>query len=119
MKASLGRSYLKYPSFKGKLELSPYDKFDSHKLPPALSKHFATQMDGAEIYRVGNAGEFIEKNPLRTLIPKDKSLTFVTILDGMYVDGKSAIWICILSNPSMENFYATGLGHERCDAFRR
>lgn len=118
MQATLGRSYLKYKAFEGQLNLKLEGKFDAAKLPGKRARFFSTQMDTAAVYRVENAEDFLAKNKGRLFISPSEKPTFITIKSGKYVDGKNAIWICVLSAQSMTEFYRTTLGHERCDAFR-
>ncbi|QND54570.1 hypothetical protein HB779_21955 (plasmid) [Phyllobacterium sp. 628] len=118
MEVTIGPSFLKYRAFKGRLELSRVGKFDAHKLPAKLAPSFTKAMDKADIYRVENATEFTSANPGNFLVTNGNVPTYITVLDGEYVDGKRALMICVLSSASMDGFYQTGLGHERCDAFR-
>lgn len=118
MEVMIGRSFLKYRAFKGRLELSPTGKFDAHKMPAELAPAFKKSMDKADIYRVENATEFTSANSGSFLVTNGNVPTYITMLDGPYVDGRRALMICVLSSPSMDSFYKTGLGHERCDAFR-
>lgn len=118
MEATIGKSFLQYRAFKGKLELTPSGKFEVDNLPAQLAPFYLKQMGKADIYRIDNADDFISSNSGKFLVTSGNIPTFVTISNGPYVDGRSAIWICILSSPTVESFYKSGAGHERCDAFR-
>ncbi len=75
-------------------------------------------MDDAALYRVLNGGQFVSSNAQHRLLSSKGPPTFVTIKKGAYPDGRSAVWICVFSAPSIAEFYKTLLGHERCDAIR-
>jgi hypothetical protein len=117
MQATLGRSYLKYKAFKGRLELGFEEIFDVGKIAAESRRRRYEYLDGASVYRVLNGSKFMAENTGYTFISGDKP-TYITIKSGRYIDGKNAVWICVLSGQSVAQFYKTLLGHERCDAFR-
>lgn len=118
MAATLGNSFLGYRAFAGRLDLRYAGRFEASLLPAAAAKRYLVQMDGAAVYHVENADQFLSRNTGRLFLPADHKPTFVTLKTGKYLDGGKATWICILSAPTLEAFYETRLGHERCDAFR-
>jgi hypothetical protein len=118
MQVTLGDSYLSYKAFKGKLALKLGGKFDARKITLEQYRKRSGPMDGAALYRILNGAEFVSSNPQHRLLSSKGPPTFVTIKYGAYPDGRDALWICVFSAPSAEEFYRTLLGHERCDAFR-
>lgn len=118
MAATLGNSYLRYRAFSSRLDLRYAGQFKASLMPPANAKRYLNQMDGAAVYDVQNADEFLSENAGRLFLPPNHRPTFVTLKTDRYVDGGKATWICILSAPSLQAFYETRTGHERCDAFR-
>jgi hypothetical protein len=118
MQARLGRSYLKYKAFKGRLELGFEEIFDVDKIAAEGSRRRYVFLDDAIVYRVLNGAQFMAKNTGRVFIPPGHPPTYITIKSAKYVDGANAVWICVLSAPTIAEFYRTLLGHERCDAFR-
>ncbi len=118
MEVELGNSYLRYRSFKGQLALNYAGRFNASRLPAAKQKRYSHGMEGGAIYEVKNARQFLAENKERLFLGSDVTPTFVTIQNGQYVDGKPAVWVCVLSSESMKQYYETQIGHERCDAFR-
>ena len=118
MRVTLGDSYLKYKAFNGKLRLQLEGKFDAGQILVEQYRKRSTPMDDAALYRVLNGGQFVSSNAQHRLLSSKGPPTFVTIKKGAYPDGRSAVWICVFSAPSIAEFYKTLLGHERCDAFR-
>jgi hypothetical protein len=62
MQAILGRSYLKYKAFKGKLELQFEGKFDIKKITEEPKRRTFGYLDGLAIYRIANGKYFVSLN---------------------------------------------------------
>lgn len=118
MAATFGNTYLSYKAFHGRLTLRYVGQFDQSRLPPPNARRYAAGLEGAAIYQVENADQFLADNHGRLFLGTDVKPTFVTLKQGVYVDGKKATWVCVLSSTSVDEFYRTQIGHERCDAFR-
>ena len=118
MEVELGNSYLRYHAFKGQLALHYAGRFDASQLPAARQKRYSHGMADGAIYQVENASQFLAENKERLFLGPNVTPTFITIQNGQYVDGKPAVWVCVLSSESMKQYYETQMGHERCDAFR-
>lgn len=119
MSVTFGNSWLHYRAFKGRFELSYVGQFDKSKLPPPARQIYSRGMEGAAIYQVKIANDFRNKSKGGDVLALPNGApSFVTIQRGKYVDGKKAIWVCLLSSLSLEQYYDTQMGHERCDAFR-
>ena len=118
MEVELGKSYLRYHAFKGQLALHYVGRFDAARLPAAKQKRYSRGMADGAVYQVENASQFLAQNKERVFLGPDVKPTFITIQNGQYVDGKPAVWVCVLSSESMSQYYEAQIGHERCDAFR-
>lgn len=118
MAASFGNSFLRYKAFRGQMNLKYVGKFDENKLPSSKRTRYSFGMAGAAIYQVKDADQFLTKNSRRLFLGSGVKPTFITMQEGRYVDGQKVIWACILSSASIEQYYESQIGHERCDAFQ-
>lgn len=113
---NVNKNSVNYENLNIDFNLKYYGKFNLQKMTSEFGyQKIYKDADGAYVYSVENWSDFkdIRKTGFASHAPR-----YVYIYSAKYIPkNKTAIFVCLISNEDIQDFYANASGHERCDAF--